>query len=201
MELRNSVKAKTFLKALRNFENGTSKLMNIFSACASSVIRVYFAIKLSQSDDFTYYVNIVGLWSYAEVASAILAMCLPVSPKFFHHFKEDSSRLWYGLGCSLVKEKFFFRPRTEPSSTRTPRGTDDMRCIDDENENENGTSKFSLPDNSKSKKKYNGLFDDNELLQITLQSDSDSERGINTPTRKSTADMESSASLDAVHIV
>lgn len=63
-----------------------------FSACASSAIRLSYTIKLARSKDITYYNSIMGVWTLPEIASGILAMCLPVSPKFFRSLKD--SPLW-----------------------------------------------------------------------------------------------------------
>lgn len=81
---------------------------SILSACASSAVRIYYTIELSHSKDFTYYTSVQALWSLPEMTLGLLAMCLPVSPKFFQSVKDSS--FWSSLGSSL---HFFSRPYTE----------------------------------------------------------------------------------------
>lgn len=58
------------------------------SACFSSLIRLYYSVRLAKSDDLTYHVGLLGLWSLPEMASGFLAMCLPVSPRFCQSLKK-----------------------------------------------------------------------------------------------------------------
>jgi hypothetical protein len=58
------------------------------SACVASIVRLHYAIELSQSSDITYYTSLMGLLTLPEMASGIVIVCLPVSPKFFQSFKE-----------------------------------------------------------------------------------------------------------------
>jgi hypothetical protein len=85
---------------------------DVISACASSAIRVSNSVKNSDSKDITYDENIMALWAISEMACGILAMCLPVSPKFFRSFKDSS--LWSGLRSSFY---FFLRFKTEAGWT------------------------------------------------------------------------------------
>lgn len=41
-----------------------------------------------KSGDFNYHAALIGFWSLGEMASGFLAMCLPVSPKFFQSLKQ-----------------------------------------------------------------------------------------------------------------
>ena len=134
--------------------------MALFSACVASVVRCYYSVKMSRSEDITYYVGLVALWTSPEMASGILSVCLPVSPRFFRHLKV--SHLWSGLGSSL---RSFFRPKTE--ATWNP-GT--HLVVDD-----NKASK--LPEGSRSFGieflKYNILSDDTELVTPSKGGSSD----------------------------
>lgn len=58
------------------------------SACVASIVRLYYAVELFRSSDITYYTSLMGLLTLPEMASGILIVCLPVSPKFFQSFKE-----------------------------------------------------------------------------------------------------------------
>lgn len=64
------------------------------SACIASVIRLYYSVELSTTKDVNYYVGLMGLWTLPEMASAFLAMCLPVFPRFFQSLKSPYSFSW-----------------------------------------------------------------------------------------------------------
>lgn len=64
------------------------------SACFSSLIRLYYSVRLSKSRDVTYNVGLLGLWSLPEMASGFLAICLTVSPRFFQSLKHVALPSW-----------------------------------------------------------------------------------------------------------
>lgn len=74
----------------------------VFRACTASAIRLYYSIKLADGKDFTYRLSIMSLWTIPEMTSGLLAMCLPVSPKFFQALK--TSKLGTSLQ-SLIRRK------------------------------------------------------------------------------------------------
>ena len=76
----------------------------VTSACISAVMRCYYAVNIRNSEDKTYWLFKSGLWNLSEIASGILAMCLPVSHKFFRSLKESS--FWSKLRSSFQS---FFR--------------------------------------------------------------------------------------------
>ena len=47
-------------------------------------------MRLAKSRDTTYNAAFIGFWSLGELASGFLAICLPVSPKFFQSLKENT---------------------------------------------------------------------------------------------------------------
>jgi len=53
------------------------------SACATSVLRLYYSIKLELTGDVSYDIALVGVWAVAENSIGILCCCLPVFPLFF----------------------------------------------------------------------------------------------------------------------
>lgn len=55
----------------------------------------------------TYYVSVIGLWTILEIASGFLAVCLPVSPRFFCSLKDSMivSRLGASLHSLLYRSK------------------------------------------------------------------------------------------------
>lgn len=82
------------------------------SGCASSIVRLYNAVKLTHDRDPLYLAGVQDLWAIVEATCGILAMCLPVSPKFFKSLSD--TKLW-----SILKSSFpsFTRPKTELSRT------------------------------------------------------------------------------------
>ena len=68
---------------------------NIVSACVSSAIRLSYVVKVDQIKDMTYFIGIMGVWTLSEMGSGILAVCLPVFPKFCQGTKDSS--LWSSL--------------------------------------------------------------------------------------------------------
>lgn len=54
-------------------------------------------MRLAKSGDTTYNVALVGFWSLGEITSGFLAMCLPVSPKFFQSLKEITIPSWISI--------------------------------------------------------------------------------------------------------
>lgn len=63
-----------------------------FFGCVSSILRLYYSIRLSLTDDFTWGIYPVGVWALAELATVILVCCFPVFPRFFHHFRKPAER-------------------------------------------------------------------------------------------------------------
>ncbi|KAF2183644.1 hypothetical protein K469DRAFT_727917 [Zopfia rhizophila CBS 207.26] len=59
---------------------------------ASSVVRLYLMIELKRSKDVSYYIGLVGLWSFPEITFGFFVATLPVVPKFIH-FIATSSRV------------------------------------------------------------------------------------------------------------
>lgn len=128
-----------------------------FSACASSAIRLYYTIKLARSKDVTYYISIMGMWTLPEIASGILAMCLPVSPKFFRSLKD--STLWSSL-------KRIFQPfRLKPDVLWTSDLHSDVNKVaKSKNDSAGFGTRF---------RKYNILRGETELVSKTKDSSSE----------------------------
>lgn len=86
----------------------TFEVINL-RACTTSSIRLYYSAKLADGKDVTYHLGIMGLWTLPEMTSGFLAMCLPVSPKFFQALKASK------LGTSLRSLLFFldFRRKSD----------------------------------------------------------------------------------------
>ena len=59
----------------------------MLSACAISIMRTYTAWQVEWSDDKSYYMIIMGMWSTGEIAAGILVSCFPVIPRFYQHFE------------------------------------------------------------------------------------------------------------------
>ena len=52
----------------------------------ASILRTHYNLKLYYSEDVSYNLGKMGLWTYAEIAIGIIVSCLPVLPRFFQHF-------------------------------------------------------------------------------------------------------------------
>ena len=129
----------------------------VTSACTSSAIQMYYSNKLRHSEDVTYYTTVIAIWSGPEIASGILAFCLPASPKFFQSLKESS--LWSGLK-SFVQS--CLRPKTEAKSVFVT-GYDEQR-----NEQHKAAKGYdSLSSFNAWFKKYNVLSDENGLVSTS----------------------------------
>lgn len=59
------------------------RYLTLFSACVTSIVRLYYAIRALETGDITYNIAMMGLWTHAEVAVGIICSCLPVLPIFF----------------------------------------------------------------------------------------------------------------------
>ena len=70
------------------------------SVCITSVLRLYYSVRLAQSGDVSYNLALMGFWTYAELSVGIVCACLPVSPRFFQTVGPKLSRMT-GSGSSL----------------------------------------------------------------------------------------------------
>lgn len=91
------------------------------SACTCSIVRLAFAVKLLNAKDRTYYTWMVGVWTFPELASAILVACLPVSAKFFQGLKE--MRIFSRAGTSLKSLLNISVRRSRQSTSSTELGS------------------------------------------------------------------------------
>lgn len=74
------------------------------SGCAASIVRLVYSIQSVHTEDFTYLAGLLNLWAVAETTCGILAMCLPISPKFFRSLQD--AQLWSVLrGFSFSRSK------------------------------------------------------------------------------------------------
>ena len=51
----------------------------------TSIVRTYYSFQIPKSSDRTYNLELMGLWSWAELTIGIIVGCLPVLPKFVRH--------------------------------------------------------------------------------------------------------------------
>lgn len=74
--------------------------MILRSACASSIVRLYNSVLLFHHHaDASYLGGKQDIWAVVETTCGILAMCLPISPKFFRSIQ--NSNFWSGLRTSF----------------------------------------------------------------------------------------------------
>lgn len=76
---------------------GWSRSNSFPSACFSSLSRLYYSVRLAKSEDFTYNVGLLGLWSLPEMASGFIALCLTVSPRFCQSLKHITIPSLYSI--------------------------------------------------------------------------------------------------------
>ncbi|KAI0155184.1 hypothetical protein GGR57DRAFT_91557 [Xylariaceae sp. FL1272] len=70
-------------------------------ATAAAVIRLYYGVELSRSNDTTWLIEGVGTWAIVEIATVILVACFPLFPRFYKHFmgrNEDQPFQLMGVG-------------------------------------------------------------------------------------------------------
>ena len=62
-------------------------LTNIYhSACIASIMRMVNNVQYAQTQDYTFRLTAVALWTLGEIASGMVCSCLPVVPAFFRHY-------------------------------------------------------------------------------------------------------------------
>ena len=115
---------------------------NKYSGCASSIVRLYYSAKFMHYQDITYLEGVLDLWAIAEATCGILAICLPLSPKFFESVQD--TKLWSRFRTSIHS---ITRSKTGPA--RSPEASPD-EILAAKLSNGNGSS--NLPANFK---KYN----------------------------------------------
>lgn len=64
-------------------------------ACAASIVRLVYSVQSVHTQDFSYLVGELNLWAIVEATCGILAMCLPISPKFLRSLQD--SPVWSTL--------------------------------------------------------------------------------------------------------
>ncbi|KAL8857491.1 MAG: hypothetical protein Q9178_005985 [Gyalolechia marmorata] len=55
-------------------------------ACISSIMRMVNNVQYAQTQDYTFRLTAVALWTLGEIASGMVCSCLPVVPAFFRHY-------------------------------------------------------------------------------------------------------------------
>lgn len=97
----------------------TCLYLSSFSACVTSIVRLYYAVRALETGDITYNIAMMGLWTHAEIAVGIICSCLPVLPIFFQTiWPKISSRIKTSL--STLNRFKDFKP-----SVRLAKGIDD----------------------------------------------------------------------------
>lgn len=61
--------------------------------CISSIMRLAMFLKWGRRPDFTWYVGYYGVWTLAEITSAIICGCLPAIPRAIDKFKSKISAI------------------------------------------------------------------------------------------------------------
>lgn len=84
-----------------------------FSACISSIMRLYYSYEVERIGDITYSIVIMGNRTYAEIASCIICACLHVFPRFFQTIGQ---RWEINIGSSSTSQSL---QRNGPSISNT----------------------------------------------------------------------------------
>lgn len=77
------------------------------SGCACSAVRLFYSVNSLHYHDHTYLGGVLTLWGIGETTAGILALCLPLLPKFFQGVQ--GSQMWFR----------FRRIRLHPSFNRS----------------------------------------------------------------------------------
>ncbi|KAI0188580.1 hypothetical protein EV127DRAFT_433804 [Xylaria flabelliformis] len=87
-------------------------------ATVACIVRLYYGIELTRSDDGTWLIEGVGTWAIVEIATVILVACFPLFPRLYKHLmnrdKDSPFELVKGYG-SNKKYSNLQRPQTATS--------------------------------------------------------------------------------------
>lgn len=86
--------------------------MRMLRGCAASIVRLRYTFQIMHYSDIFYLSGLLNLWAIAEVTCGILAMSLPIVPKFFKGLQD--AKLWSTLRTSLHS---LTRSKDEPSNS------------------------------------------------------------------------------------
>ncbi len=109
------------------------------SACLTSIIRTYYRWKVVTSPDVSYNMNVMGIWTYAEIAIGIIISCTPVLPIFCKKFGSKVSgpisfrSRWSRSGGVMQKipqlAEIVREPRSPPPIRRRSGGRRDTQMM------------------------------------------------------------------------
>ncbi|GAW21830.1 hypothetical protein ANO14919_113550 [Xylariales sp. No.14919] len=80
-------------------------------ACIACVVRLYYSVKLTQSEDATWHIEPVGSWALAEFTTVILVACFPVLPRLFIELRNRNGAAHYELSDTPEQSKMSFTRR------------------------------------------------------------------------------------------
>ncbi|KAF2965605.1 hypothetical protein GQX73_g7967 [Xylaria multiplex] len=66
-------------------------------ACIACIVRLYYSVKLTQSEDATWHIEPVGSWALAEFTTVILVACFPMLPRLFIELRNRNRAPHYEL--------------------------------------------------------------------------------------------------------
>ncbi|KAI8953070.1 hypothetical protein F4801DRAFT_153780 [Xylaria longipes] len=92
--------------------------VGIFATIAC-IVRLYYGVKLTRSEDGTWLIEGVGTWAIVEFATVILVACFPLFPRLYKQLlnrgKDSSFELVGDYGSYKKKSSHLPRPRTPTS--------------------------------------------------------------------------------------
>lgn len=89
-------------------------------------MRIYYAVKLTSTDDITWYSSIFGSIVPIELGIGIVTGCLPVFPKYFNHIASMS--LFSGLRTSINSLLLYSRGTRQQTGGSNTTGTGDRQA-------------------------------------------------------------------------
>jgi hypothetical protein len=89
-------------------------------------VRIYYAVKLTSTDDITWYSSIFGSIVPIELGIGIVTGCLPVFPKYFNHIA--SMPLFSGLRTSINSLLLYSRGTRQQTGGSNTTGTGDRQA-------------------------------------------------------------------------
>ncbi|KAI0414725.1 hypothetical protein F5X98DRAFT_239026 [Xylaria grammica] len=100
----------------RKFRVSVVFAVGIF-ACIACVVRLYYSVKLTQSEDATWRIEPVGSWALAEFTTVILVACFPVLPRSFIELRNRNTAAHYELSDTPEESKRGFSRRRGMDTT------------------------------------------------------------------------------------
>ncbi|KAI0443565.1 hypothetical protein F4803DRAFT_307425 [Xylaria telfairii] len=94
-------------------------------AVISGIVRFYYSVLLTRTEDVTFALEPLAIWGHVEFATVFLVACAPLFPRFFRHMQGKAQNQSYALSDISGQQQF-----QKSSGTRGP----SQRSMPDEND-------------------------------------------------------------------